>query len=59
MTRGLEQLDVLLGAWIAESKQYSEGRGRMRVAPTEGGKFLLMESSDEDARGGRCLENVA
>lgn len=50
MTRGLEQLDVLLGEWIAESKKYSEGRGRMTVAPTEDGKFLRIESSQEDTR---------
>jgi hypothetical protein len=50
VTRGLEQLDVLLGDWTAESKKYSEGRGRMKVAPAEGGKFLRIESSQEDAR---------
>ncbi len=50
MTRGLEQLDVLLGEWTADIKKYSEGRGRMKVAPTEGGKFLRIESSEEDAR---------
>lgn len=50
MSRGLSQFDVLLGDWVTESKKYSEGRGHTRVAPTEDGKFLRIESSEEDDR---------
>jgi hypothetical protein len=50
VSRGLKQLDVLLGDWVSESKAYSEGRGFTRVAPTEAGKFLRIESSAEDNR---------
>jgi hypothetical protein len=50
MTKGLEQLNVLLGEWVAESKKYSEGRGRTTVRPTEDGKFLRLESTEEDNR---------
>ena len=44
MSSGLDQLRLLAGEWITESKKYSEGRGRTKVAPTEGGKFLRIES---------------
>jgi len=50
MTGGLKQLDVLLGEWTAVSKKYSEGRGHTSVAPTEDGKFLRIESREEDER---------
>jgi hypothetical protein len=40
VTRGLEQLDQLLGEWVTESKKYSEGRGQTTVAPTEGGNTI-------------------
>jgi len=50
VTRGLEQLDQILGEWVTESKKYSEGRGLTTVAPTEGGKFLRIESRQEDER---------
>ncbi len=50
MTRGLEQLHVLVGDWTASSEKYSEGRGHTSVAPTEGGKFLRIESRQEDDR---------
>jgi hypothetical protein len=46
----MEQLDVLVGDWTAVSKKYSEGRGHTRVAPTEDGKFLRIESRQEDQR---------
>jgi len=47
MTRGLEQLDVLLGEWVVASKKYSEGRGLTSVTRIEDGKFLRWESSEE------------
>lgn len=50
MTRGLEQLDVLLGEWVTESKKYSKGRGYTRVAPTEDGKYVRIDSREEDQR---------
>ncbi len=50
MSRGLNQLDILLGDWVTESRAYSEGRGFTKVAPTEDGKFLRIESSAEDNR---------
>jgi hypothetical protein len=50
VSRGLNQLDVLLGDWVTESKAYSEGRGFTTVAPTEDGKFLRIESRAEDDR---------
>ena len=50
MTEGLEQLDPLIGEWVVESKKYSEGRGRTTVRTTEDGKFLRLESSQEDER---------
>jgi hypothetical protein len=50
VTRGLEQLDVLVGEWTSSSRRYPEGRGRMSVAPTERGKFLRIESRIEDPR---------
>ncbi|HKW69875.1 MAG TPA: hypothetical protein VJP81_04765 [Candidatus Dormibacteraeota bacterium] len=50
MTRGLDQLDALVGEWITESKKYSEGRGHTKVAPTEGGKFVRIDSRQEDER---------
>ena len=48
MTRGLEQLDVLLGEWIVASKKYSEGRGLTSVTRIDDGKFLRWESSEEN-----------
>jgi hypothetical protein len=39
VTRGLEQPSQLLGDWVAESKNYSEGRGQTKVAPAEGGAW--------------------
>lgn len=48
MTRSLDQLDVLVGEWITASTSYSEGRGHTRVAPTEDGKFLRIESRADD-----------
>lgn len=50
MTAGFRQLDLLVGDWIAESKRFSEGRGYTTVAPTEDGKFLRLESREEDDR---------
>ncbi len=50
MTNGLKLLDVLLGDWDVSSKKFSEGRGRTSVRPTEDGKFLRLESTQEDAR---------
>jgi hypothetical protein len=50
MTDGLRQLDVLIGDWVGESRKYSEGRARTTVRPTEDGKFLRLESSEEDNR---------
>jgi hypothetical protein len=50
MTRGLEQLDVLVGDWVVESKKLSEGRGHFSVAPTEDGKFLHVDSREEEKR---------
>ena len=50
MSRGLEQLDVLVGEWTSASKKYPEGRGRTTVAPTEDGKFMRIESREQDAR---------
>jgi hypothetical protein len=50
VNRGLEQLDVLLGEWTGSSKKHSEGRARMTVAPTEDGKFIRIESHEEDER---------
>ena len=41
---------MLIGEWVVESKKYSEGRGRTTVRPTEDGKFLRLESSEEDQR---------
>ena len=48
MTRVLGQLDV--GEWTSSSKKYREGRGRMAVAPIEGGKFLRIDARIEDER---------
>jgi hypothetical protein len=48
VTKGLEQLDVLLGDWVGESKKYSEGRGHMKVAPGEGGKFIHIDTREEN-----------
>jgi hypothetical protein len=50
VTRGLEQFDQLVGEWVTGSKKYSEGRGRTTVAPAEGGKFLRIDSREEDDR---------
>ena len=50
MTRGLSQLDVLLGEWITTSKTYPEGRGRTTVTLAEGGKFVRIEASIDDER---------
>ena len=50
MRKGLEQLDALIGEWTSSSKKYPEGRGRMTVAPVEGGKFLRIASRIEDER---------
>lgn len=50
MTKGLGQLDVLVGEWTSSSKRYPEGRGRMTVAPLEGGKFLRIDARIEDER---------
>lgn len=50
MTRGLEQLDVLVGEWTAASEKYAEGRGHTTVAPTDDGKFVRIVSREEDAR---------
>jgi hypothetical protein len=50
VTGKLEKLDVLVGDWTSSSKTYPEGRGLMKVAPTEDGKFLRIESRIEDER---------
>ena len=50
MTRGLEQLDVLIGEWITTSKTFSNGRGHTTVTRTEDGKFLRVDSREEDDR---------
>lgn len=50
MKTGLRQLDVLVGEWTSSSQKYPEGRGRMTVAPTEGGKFLRIDARIEDPR---------
>jgi hypothetical protein len=48
--KGLEQLEPLIGEWTSASKTFSEGRGRMTVAPTEGGKFFRVDSAEENDR---------
>jgi hypothetical protein len=48
--KGLAQLDALIGEWNVESKKYSEGRGQFSVAATEDGKFLRVDSRQEDDR---------
>jgi hypothetical protein len=50
VTKGLQQLDPLLGEWTSSSKTYPEGRGRMTVAPTEDGKFIRISARIEDER---------
>jgi len=50
VTRGLRQLDPLVGEWTSESNADPEGRGRMSVAPAEDAKFLRIESRSEDER---------
>ena len=50
MTGGLDQLQPILGDWIATSKAFSEGRGLMTVTLTEDGKFLRVESREDDNR---------
>jgi len=50
VTGKLEHLDVLIGEWTSSSKTYPEGRGLMKVAPTEDRKFLRIESRIEDER---------
>jgi hypothetical protein len=56
--KGLKQLEPLLGEWASSSKTYPEGRGRMTVAPTEGGRFLRIDSLIEDARFPRSLQII-
>jgi hypothetical protein len=48
VTKGLEQFAPLIGEWTASSKTFSEGRGHMNVAPTEGGKFLRLDSREDN-----------
>jgi hypothetical protein len=50
VTKGLQQLNPLLGEWTSSSKTYPEGRGRMTVAPTEDGKFIRINARTEDER---------
>lgn len=45
---GLEQLNVLIGEWAVASKKYPEGRGRTSVAATEDGKYLRIDSTNEN-----------
>ena len=49
-SRGLEQLDVLVGEWAMTSKKYSEGDGRQKVERIEGGAYLRLQTSQEDKR---------
>jgi hypothetical protein len=49
-TRGLEQLDVLVGEWAMTSKKYSEGDGRQKVERIEGGAFLRLQTSQAENR---------
>jgi hypothetical protein len=46
--KGLEQLKVLIGEWAVASKKYPEGRGRTTVAATEDGRYLRLESTNEN-----------
>ena len=50
MSLGLKQLDVLLGEWVGTSKAYPEGHGHLTVTLTEDGRFLRIESREEDER---------
>ena len=50
MTSGLARLEVLVGKWTSASRKYPDGRGRMTVAPTEGGKYLRIEAQVDDPR---------
>jgi len=50
VSRGLKQLDVLLGEWVSTSKSYSEGHGHTTVTLIEDGKFMRIESREEDER---------
>jgi hypothetical protein len=43
VTRGLAQLDQLVGQRAVESKKYPGGRGHTKVAPTEGGVWEFSE----------------
>ncbi len=45
---GLEQLDVLVGAWSMESNKYPLGHGRTTVEPIEGGACLRLVSREEN-----------
>lgn len=50
MMQGLGQLDVLIGEWITTSDTYANGRGYTTVTRTEDGKFLRIDSREEDDR---------
>ena len=49
-SRGLEQLDVLVGEWSMKSKKFSEGNGRQTVERIEGGAFLRLQTREEHER---------
>jgi len=55
---GLEQLEVLVGTWVVESKKYSEGLGQTTVTPIEDGKYLRLESKQEDERFPRSTQLI-
>lgn len=50
MSGGLEQLSVLLGEWTGSSKAFSEGHARMSVALTEDGRYVRIDSKEDDKR---------
>jgi len=50
VTRGLEQLEPLIGEWTSSSETYPDGRGRMTVALVDDGKFLRIHAQVEDER---------
>ncbi len=48
--RTLEQLEVLVGDWVVESKAFSEGRGHTTVTLTEDGKLMRLHSVEQEQR---------
>jgi hypothetical protein len=58
VSNGLDQLKPLLGEWVVDSKAFSEGRGHMSVTLTEDGKFIRLDSREEDQRFPSSLQLV-